>query len=81
MKYYVANLIFLTIKEVEIEKETPDFVYLGKTRWKKISDYDCYFPSRGTAKQHLLDFNSNEIKDLKRQIDDLEKKMEIINRL
>ena len=43
------------IEEVEIDKETEHFVYIGKDRAAKISIYENYFDTWAEAKEALLE--------------------------
>lgn len=82
MKWY--KTIFKKIEFCEIEKFTESSVWIPTTdmrrqvqlsRRSRITDFECYFPSFGEAKEHLVKVYRQEMdsadKKLKARQDDL----------
>ena len=55
MVIFGAHDVTPNIEEVEIDKETEHFVYIGKDRAAKRSVYENYFDSWSEAKEALLE--------------------------
>jgi hypothetical protein len=55
MKYYEVWLSGVTIREVEVEKESPLCVWIKGSRSAKESSYLCYYKTRVEAKNRLID--------------------------
>lgn len=49
------------VEPVEIERETEKNVWIGDRRRAKKSSYECYFPTRNEAYQHLIDKAERDI--------------------
>lgn len=84
MKFYKArNSTWDTtkIEEVEVERATPDSVWINGRRNAKRSGYDNYFDSHDEAKAFLLEKATNEMNRAIDLLYRMEKRIKEINAL
>ena len=72
MKYYMTR--WNKIHEVEIEKETAHFVWIGGRRYSKKTS-ECYFGTREEAKGYLVVTARKKLEDGKSRVDTLRNKL------
>lgn len=70
--YETPNAYGWDITPVEVEKETENFIWIGKSRRAKSSAYDTYYPTLKEAKKHLLERCERTIEDLKEDLEEAE---------
>lgn len=66
----------ITVKEVEIEKETENFVFINGRRVSKDTQYESFHDSRAEAKNEILKRILNEIGILESQMNYLKQKLD-----